>query len=115
MFRTRLQNNTDNPRHKLRTNNTPVLVLRGDCNYKKEAVDIVHGGTSPLGASTSGQWDFAAQARPKMTGSFLSPEGVSGEFTIQLVPKGSNAMVFRVGAQRIPDIQMMRNSQVPIA
>lgn len=33
-----LRANSDDPRPKLKTNNTPVLVLRGECDYKKEAV-----------------------------------------------------------------------------
>lgn len=73
--------------------------------------NVLHSARSPSGASTTGQWDFAAPEGPKMTGRFLSNEGVSGELDFQLLPTGENAMIFKVGAQQTSGIQMIRKQQ----
>lgn len=46
-----------------------------------------------------------------MSGRFRTSEGVEGDLTFQLVPKNEHAMVFRVGAQRMSDIQMIRKQE----
>jgi len=70
--------------------------------------DVVHSGTSPDGTSTSGRWDLSAKDGPKMTGQYLSNSGANGDLIFQLLPKDNNAMVFKVGAQRTSDIEMVR-------
>jgi hypothetical protein len=69
---------------------------------------IVHSGSNHSGVSNTGQWDFAAEEGPKMTGSFVSNTGVASEFTMQLVPASRDTLVLRVGAAQLSEIPMMR-------
>ena len=69
---------------------------------------IVHSGSNHSGVSNTGQWDFAAEEGPKMTGSFVSNTGVASEFTMQLVPASRDTLVLRLGAAQLSEIPMMR-------
>ena len=53
----------------------------------------------------SSHWDFASEDGPKLTGKYLSSAGDEGEFNLQIVPQGEDALTFKVGQS---NIQMTR-------
>ena len=85
--------------------NGPAVAL---IRIEQSSGKIVHFGTNHSGVSTTGQWDFAAEEGPKMTGSLVSNTGVASEFILQLVPESRDSLVLRVGAAQLSEIPMMR-------
>lgn len=69
---------------------------------------ITHSGTNHSGIAHSGRWDFSAEDGPKMTGKFVTGAGATSQFNMQLVPNGVDFLVFRVGAEDLAEIPMMR-------
>ena len=85
-------------------NGPSISVIRVD----PKSHQVVHVGTNYEGATTSGKWDFASPEGPKLAASFVTGEGVQGQLNMQLVPQSDDAMVLRVGAQQMANVQLMR-------
>ena len=85
-------------------NGPSISVIRVD----PKSHQIVHAGTNYVGTTTTGKWDFSAREGPKLAASFVTLAGVKGELNMQLVPQRDNAMVLRVGAQQMANVQLMR-------
>ncbi len=85
-------------------NGPSISVIRVD----PKSHQIVHAGTNYVGTTTTGKWDFSAREGPKLAASFVTLAGVQGELNMQLVPQRDNAMVLRVGAQQMANVQLMR-------
>ena len=69
--------------------------------------EIAHSGVNPNGVVITGTWDFADDEGPKMNGRYLSRAGDEGDFHMQIVPKGDDALVFKVGQSNIQMTRMV--------
>jgi hypothetical protein len=85
-------------------NGPSISVIRID----PKSHQVMHVGTNYEGATTSGKWDFASPEGPKLAASFVTGGGVQGQLNMQLVPQSDDAMVLRVGAQQMANVQLMR-------
>ena len=74
-------------------------------NINPSSGEIVHAGINPLGASITGTWDFAVEEGPKFDGKFISPEGVEGKLSIQMVPQENDALLFKIAQSNISMIR----------
>ncbi|HBJ88376.1 MAG TPA: hypothetical protein DDZ21_00250, partial [Gammaproteobacteria bacterium] len=74
-------------------------------NINPSSGEIVHAGINPIGASITGTWDFAVEEGPKFDGKFISPEGVEGKLSIQMVPQENDALLFKIAQSNISMIR----------
>ena len=85
-------------------NGPSISVIRVD----PKSHQVVHVGTNYEGATTSGKWDFASPEGPKLAASFVTGGEMQGQLNMQLVPQSDDAMILKVGAQQMANVQLMR-------